>query len=103
MALVPSIWHSVESIMKGTNAQNYFTQLLQKKQQINAFINDWSLEHTAEEKAESPAPYDVGCYLHGSKYSCQIFGSSCERRARKAFGRCTTGVRMFWYPNSTQR
>ena len=31
----------------------YFLQLLQEKQQINVFVNDWSLEHSTEEQAEA--------------------------------------------------
>ena len=38
---------------QGANAQNCFTQLAQENQQINVFIDDWTLEHAAEEEAEA--------------------------------------------------
>ncbi|OLQ12895.1 hypothetical protein AK812_SmicGene3106 [Symbiodinium microadriaticum] len=31
----------------------YFLQLLQENQQINVFVNDWSMEHSTEEQAEA--------------------------------------------------
>ena len=34
-------------------------QLLQENQQINVFINDWTLEQAAEEQAEGKAAWHI--------------------------------------------
>ena len=54
MAVVP-----VTGNPNNDNSQNpsdynaYFLQLLQENQQINVFVNNWSLEHATEEEAEA--------------------------------------------------
>ena len=54
MAVVP-----VTGNPNNDNSQNppdynaYFLQLLQENQQINLFVNNWSLEHATEEEAEA--------------------------------------------------
>ena len=53
MALVPSTGNTGNEEQYGANATIYFTQLLQEEQQINVFINNWTLENAAEAEAEA--------------------------------------------------
>ena len=53
MAVVPSTGNPGDnSNANSTDCNAYFLQLLQENQQINVFVNDWSLEHATEEQAE---------------------------------------------------
>ena len=53
MALVPAPGNPGNDEQYGANASNYFMQLLPENQQVNLFINNWSLEHAGEEQAEA--------------------------------------------------
>ena len=53
MAVAPSTGNPGDnSNANSTDCNAYFLQLLQENQQINVFVNDWSLEHATEEQAE---------------------------------------------------
>ena len=78
----------------GTNAQNYFTQLLQENQQINVFISGWTLEHAAEEQAEARhrVMMDV-IYTEASMHIISLEAhADTERSRRLAFVRQGTHV-----------
>ena len=54
MAVVPTT--GTPGASNNDNAPDYnayFLQLLQENQQINVFVNDWSVEHATEEQAEA--------------------------------------------------
>ena len=54
MAVVPSAGNPGNGSNQNYPDYNaYFLQLLQENQQINVFVNDWSLEHSTEEQAEA--------------------------------------------------
>ena len=54
MAMVPSTGNPGSGSNPNYPDYNaYFLQLLQENQQINVFVNDWSLEHSTEEQAEA--------------------------------------------------
>ena len=54
MAVVPSAGNPGDGNNYNPPDYNaYFLQLLQENQQINVFVNDWSLEHSTEEQAEA--------------------------------------------------
>ena len=52
MAVVPSAGNPATDNNNTTDYNAYFLQLLQENQQINVFVNEWSLEHATEEQAE---------------------------------------------------
>ncbi|OLQ11620.1 hypothetical protein AK812_SmicGene4496 [Symbiodinium microadriaticum] len=54
MAVVPSTGNpGNDNNYNPPDYNAYFLQLLQENQQINVFVNDWSLEHSTEEQAEA--------------------------------------------------
>ena len=54
MAMVPSAGNPGDGNNQNYPDYNaYFLQLLQENQQINVFVNDWSMEHSTEEQAEA--------------------------------------------------
>ena len=53
MAVVPSAGNPGPDNNTTPDYNAYFLQLLQENQQINVFVNDWSLEHSTEEQAEA--------------------------------------------------
>ena len=88
-------------IIRGTKAQNHFTQLLQEGHQINVFINDWSLEHAVEEETEARhrLMMDV-IYTEASMHIRSLEAHADAEHARRlAF---VQRVHMSWYPNSAQ-
>ena len=54
MAMVPAAGNPGDGNNQNYPDYNaYFLQLLQENQQINVFVNDWSMEHSTEEQAEA--------------------------------------------------
>ena len=80
MAMVPSTG-TPNNDNQGTTAQNYFMQLLQESQQINVFINDWTLKNAAEAEAETKYRILMDAIYTEASMSR---GPSCGRRACEA-------------------